>query len=99
MDEVYERHKELLGVAQEYMASVSDPEHDTNHVQDVLENLVSIAEVIDEKFDVDVCVIAAYWHDVGRTKRQRGSRAGECQYATRGDGSARVWAEDGTEVL
>ena len=62
---IEEKHKELIDKAKNYMNITDDSEHDINHMNDVVEYTKKILDNIKE-VDVEVCIIGAYWHDVGR---------------------------------
>lgn len=66
--ETENKYRELIEVAKEYMKSIKDNEHNTNHVNDVVNYTKELLKVIDLEVDEDVCIIGAYWHDVGRIK-------------------------------
>lgn len=63
----FEKHKQLIAIAIEKMKQINDYEHDINHVLDVVELTKRLMSKLDKNFDIDVCIISAYWHDVGRT--------------------------------
>lgn len=69
---IEEKHKKLINIAKEYMLKISDVEHNIEHVQDVLEYLEILLDNCDENIDKEVCIIAAYWHDVGRIEKNEG---------------------------
>lgn len=50
------------------MYTIDDNEHNMNHVDDVVRYTKEILNKINLKVNNDVCIIGAYWHDVGRTK-------------------------------
>lgn len=62
------KHKKLLSLAKEYMISIKDFEHDVNHMNDVVYYTKKLIDELDIEIDPEVCIISAYWHDVGRTK-------------------------------
>lgn len=65
-------HLELINKAKEYMNQIKDSEHNINHMNDVVEYTKKIIQNINEDIDYEVCLIGAYWHDVGRIKIQDG---------------------------
>lgn len=72
-DAIENKYYELIKIAKEYMASITeDKEHDINHMNDVVNYTKKILSNIKENVDYEVCIIAAYWHDVGRTKISKG---------------------------
>ena len=54
------------------MSSISDFEHNDTHMNDVVYYTKKLIEKLDIKVNLDVCIISAYWHDVGRTKMGAG---------------------------
>lgn len=69
---IEEFHKELIDIAKDYMLKMDDFEHNMNHVEDVLYYTKELVNLINEDIDKDVCIISAYWHDVGRIKSSDG---------------------------
>ena len=68
IDEIENKHSKLITKAKEYMNQIKDYEHDINHMQDVVNYTYELLDKITINVDKEVCIIAAYWHDVGRTK-------------------------------
>ena len=71
-EEIELKHSNLIDIAKEYMKTIDDSEHDINHMNDVVEYTKKIMNTLDEEVNIDACLIGAYWHDVGRTKIQKG---------------------------
>lgn len=71
---IEEKYKKLIDIAKEYMLTIKDNEHDINHMNDVVKYTKMILKNMneDENINAEVCIIGAYWHDVGRTKIQIG---------------------------
>lgn len=67
-EEVENKHKELIEIAKAKMFTIEDKEHDINHITDVVNNTKQILKNIDNEVNFEACIIAAYWHDVGRTQ-------------------------------
>lgn len=67
LDDVIKKHEKIVNLSKIYMNDIKDFEHDSNHIQDVIQNIIKIASNLNKYFDIEVCVIAGYWHDVGRT--------------------------------
>ena len=65
---VENKYKKLIDVAKQNMSNITDFEHDVNHMNDVVYYTKKLINNINRKIDIDVCIISAYWHDVGRTK-------------------------------
>ena len=70
--EIEKKHEGLIDIAKKYMSTIEDCEHDMNHMYDVVEYVKSILENLNENIDVEVCIIGAYWHDVGRINGKEG---------------------------
>ena len=62
------KYEKLINKAKEYMSQITDYEHDINHMQDVVNYTYELLEKLKIDVDNEVCIIAAYWHDVGRIK-------------------------------
>ena len=64
----------LKNIAINKMSKIKDPEHGLEHVEDVLFYskilLKKLEGIID--FDPQMCLLIAYWHDVGRTIKDKG---------------------------
>lgn len=71
-DDIENKHKDLINIAKEYMKTIKDAEHDINHMNDVVEYTKNILSNINSQVDKEVCIIGAYWHDVGRIKIRDG---------------------------
>ena len=71
-DEIEKKYKNIIDIAKEYMQSISDYEHNINHMNDVVHYTKLLIERLNIEIDVDVCIISAYWHDVGRIKVNEG---------------------------
>jgi len=69
------------------MARISDLEHTFDHIGDVVANTIEIMENLQEDFDPEVCIIGAYWHDVGREELTKGheERGAELLFAAMHD--------------
>lgn len=71
-DKVEQKHQTLILIAKKYMKSIIDFEHNISHMNDVVQYTKELLSNINEKIDIDVCIISAYWHDVGRIKISTG---------------------------
>ena len=69
---IEEKHKILISKAKEYMASINDKMHDINHMYDVVFYTKKLLEILNLDVDKEVCIISAYFHDVGRIKLNEG---------------------------
>ncbi len=70
--EIESKHKEIIDIAKKYMMSIKDSEHDINHMNDVVNYTKELLDKIDGNIDKEVTLIAAYFHDVGRIKKDEG---------------------------
>lgn len=71
-NEIENKYHELIQKAKEYMKNITDYEHDISHMYDVVNYTKELLNSIELDVDKDVCVISAYWHDVGRIKINEG---------------------------
>lgn len=62
------KHKELLETARKYMETIDDYEHNLKHMEDVVAYTKELLEKVNLNVNLDVCIISAYWHDVGRSQ-------------------------------
>ena len=72
MEEIENKYKDIIDIAKKYMSSIKDNEHNINHMIDVVNYTKELLELINENIDREVCIISAYWHDVGRIKLTNG---------------------------
>jgi len=72
INEIKEKHKLLLNRAETIMESIDDPEHNIMHMNEVIEFTVDLLNNLDDTIDSEVCIIAAYWHDTGRSIQTHG---------------------------
>ncbi len=70
--EIEEKHKVLIDIAKCQMNTILDREHDIHHMNDVVYYMKRILESVDVEVNTEVCIIGAYWHDVGRTQVSNG---------------------------
>lgn len=70
--DIEKRHNVLIDMAKSYMKLINDNEHNIGHMYDVLYYTKKIIKNLNYQIDIDVCIIGAYWHDVGRIKIQDG---------------------------
>ena len=59
-------YDKLINKAKEYMSKITDYEHDINHMQDVVNYTYELLDKIKIDVNKEICIICAYWHDVGR---------------------------------
>ena len=69
---IEQKHNLLINKAKEYMSKIEDPEHDINHMYDVVDYTYELLDNVKIDIDKEVCIISAYWHDVGRVKTNDG---------------------------
>lgn len=69
--EIEKKHENLIKIAIEKMKLSKDAKHNLVHTLDVVEYTKEILET-EGKANKEVCMIAAYWHDVGRIKQDEG---------------------------
>lgn len=70
--ETENKYNELIEISKKYMKTITDNEHNMNHVNDVVSYTKELLNMVDIDVNKDVCIISAYWHDVGRTKTDIG---------------------------
>ena len=66
------KHKKLIDKAKEYMSRITDYEHDINHMQDVVNYTYELLNKVKINVNNEICLIGAYWHDVGRIQCAEG---------------------------
>ena len=71
-EEIEEKYYDLIQIAKDYMSNIQDYEHNMTHINDVVSYTKELLNCISEKANAEVCIISAYWHDVGRTKCGKG---------------------------
>ena len=73
INEVKEKYKLLLNRAEIIMRFIDDPEHNIIHMNEVIGFTVDLLNNLDNNnIDSEVCIIAAYWHDTGRSIQTQG---------------------------
>ena len=72
IDIVEIKHNDIIDIAKKYMQGINDYEHNMNHVNDVVYYTKELIKNLDLDVDEEVCIISAYWHDVGRIKVNEG---------------------------
>lgn len=70
--EIENKYDKLIQRAEEYMSTIKDYEHDINHMCDVVNYTKELLNSITLDVDEEVCIISAYWHDVGRIEINEG---------------------------
>ena len=69
--EIERKYESLINMAIEKMKCLNDPKHSLVHVLDVVEYTKEILET-EHRANKEVCIISAYWHDVGRIQQNKG---------------------------
>lgn len=70
-EEIYNKNKKLIDIAiEKNKVCENDPLHFIGHTIDVVNYVKELLEVIPA--NKEICIIAAYWHDVGRTVTDKG---------------------------
>lgn len=62
----------LIDIAKKYMETINDKEHDTQHMIDVVNYTKELLNSLESDANAEVCLLSAYWHDVGRIKLDSG---------------------------
>lgn len=57
---IEKKHSILIEIAEEYMKSVNDYEHNINHMNDVVSYTKELLNSLNRDIDIDVCIISAY---------------------------------------
>ena len=70
--EIEIKYKYLIKKAIDILNNINDYEHNLSHTLDVVEYTKELIDNLKVNIDVDVCIISAYWHDVGRSKLDKG---------------------------
>lgn len=61
---IIDKNKNLIDKAVEIMKQVNDLKHSLFHMESVVRYTIEILRH-EEKANKEVCIISAYWHDVG----------------------------------
>lgn len=69
--EIEEKNRELLDKAIEIMKTVPDPKHSISHMEAIV-NYTKEILLTEKNANKEVCIISAYWHDVGRSIQEKG---------------------------
>ena len=69
---IEKNHSKLIETAKKHMKSITDFEHNINHMNDVVLYTKELLNSIKLEVNADICFISAYWHDVGRIKVDEG---------------------------
>lgn len=68
--EIVKKHEQLISLSTQYMKKVKDDIHSISHVLDTIDNVKEILKYVDA--NREVCIISAFWHDVGRSVQNDG---------------------------
>ena len=63
--EIELKYADLIKKAQDIMKDLDDPVHGIEHMRGVVENTIILLNKQNDA-DKEVCILSAYWHDVGR---------------------------------
>ena len=72
LEKILNDNKELIDISKKIMAKIIDFEHNEEHIKDVLKFITELISNLEEEFDAEVCIISAFWHDVGRLTKEEG---------------------------
>lgn len=64
--EIESKYEKLINKAKDYMSKITDYEHNINHMEDVVDYTYELLDKLKIDVNKEVCIISAYWHDVGR---------------------------------
>lgn len=68
---IKEKYKDLIDKAINIMKDMNDSVHGLSHVENVVANTIEILKE-EKEADKEVCILSAYWHDVGRMYGKEG---------------------------
>lgn len=71
MNDIEDKYKFLIDKAIGYMEQCDDPVHGIGHILGVVENVKLLLKKCPDA-NKEVCILSAYWHDVGRIKGKEG---------------------------
>ena len=71
IEQIEIKYKELIEKAIDIMIEINDPVHGLEHVKGVVDNTILLLEKV-TNVDKEVCILSAYWHDVGRKYGKEG---------------------------
>lgn len=69
-DEIENKYSKLIKKATEIMEEVLDPKHSVSHMKSIVKYTKEILQE-ETNADTEVCILSAYWHDVGRINGQK----------------------------
>lgn len=67
-------YKDIIEIAKSYLVKIKDYEHNIHHTEDVVEFCEMLFAKLpkDISYDKDCVLVSAWWHDVGRLKKDVG---------------------------
>lgn len=71
-NKIESRYEHLINKAKNILDGIDDYEHNLNHTLDVVNYTKELINILNIDVDIDVCIISAYWHDVGRIELDQG---------------------------
>lgn len=70
-EKIENKYEKLIKKAREIMEKVPDPKHSVSHMESIVKYTKEILELGIEA-NAEVCILSAYWHDVGRIEGSKG---------------------------
>ena len=70
-ERIEKKYEFLINIAKDYMSKVDDIKHSTGHMEAVVKYVKEIL-AYETNADKEVCILGAYWHDVGRITADEG---------------------------
>lgn len=71
IEEIEKKYSELINKALAITKELDEPVHGIGHIMGVVENTILLLEK-EPAADKEVCILSAYWHDVGRKDGKKG---------------------------
>ena len=71
VEEIKNKYIDLINKALNIIKENDDPVHGIGHINGVVENTILLLERYPQA-DKEVCILSAYWHDVGRKYGKKG---------------------------
>ncbi len=70
-DEIENKYSNLIQKATQIMDSIPDPKYSVVHMKSIVNFTKEILQT-ETSADAEACILAAYWHDVGRINGEKG---------------------------
>ncbi len=71
VEEIKNKYEDLINKAMKIIEEIDEPVHGIGHINGVVENTISLLQHY-PLADKEVCILSAYWHDVGRKYGKKG---------------------------